>query len=149
MPRESSAPSRATARLVFPATADRPPALPSRIPSAWPWIALETFTSRKSTTTVFARWIRRESYRQWRGTGTAGFSGDGGPATQARLNAPAGLALDATGNIYVADNLNHRIRRVSAPPPPAPVITQVVNGASFLTPIVPNSWATIKGSNLA
>ena len=48
------------------------------------------------------------------GTGTAGFSGDGGAAASARLNAPAGVAVDAAGNVYVADMLNHRIRKVAA-----------------------------------
>ena len=48
------------------------------------------------------------------GTGTAGFSGDGGPAARARLANPAGVASDATGNVYFADAWNHRIRRVDA-----------------------------------
>lgn len=48
------------------------------------------------------------------GTGTAGFSGDGGRATQARLDEPVGLALDRRGNLYVADLGNARIRRVAA-----------------------------------
>jgi uncharacterized protein (TIGR03437 family) len=38
--------------------------------------------------------------------------GDGGPATQARLNRPSGIALDAIGNLYIADRANNRIRRV-------------------------------------
>lgn len=46
------------------------------------------------------------------GTGVEGFSGDGGPATQARLTKPFGLALDSTGNLFIADGFNHRIRRV-------------------------------------
>jgi sugar lactone lactonase YvrE len=41
-----------------------------------------------------------------------GFSGDGGPATNAELNLPAGLAVDAAGNLYIADYDNHRIRKV-------------------------------------
>lgn len=46
------------------------------------------------------------------GTGTAGYSGDGGSATAARLNQVRDVAVDASGNIYIADELNHRIRRV-------------------------------------
>jgi uncharacterized protein (TIGR03437 family) len=46
------------------------------------------------------------------GSGFPGFSGDGGPATLASLNAPAGLALDTQGTLYVADSANHRIRAI-------------------------------------
>src|SRR5271154_2756703 len=45
------------------------------------------------------------------GTGTPGNAGDGGPATQAELAFPAGLALDANGNLFIADSNNNRIRR--------------------------------------
>ena len=48
------------------------------------------------------------------GSGTAGFSGDSGQATSAQLNEPRGLALDAAGNVYIADRANHRIRKVDA-----------------------------------
>jgi uncharacterized protein (TIGR03437 family) len=47
------------------------------------------------------------------GTGRSGFSGDGGPASEARLNQPYGLALDAGGNLFVADLGNARVRRVA------------------------------------
>src|ERR1039458_7327171 len=46
------------------------------------------------------------------GNGSPGFSGDGGAATRASLHAPSGLALDSSGNLYIADEFNHRIRRV-------------------------------------
>ncbi len=46
------------------------------------------------------------------GTGVGGYSGDGGPATQARIQAPRGIALDSSGVLYIADSLNDRIRRV-------------------------------------
>jgi uncharacterized protein (TIGR03437 family) len=47
------------------------------------------------------------------GTGQPGFSGDGGPANAAQLNAPYGLALDSRGNLYIADLGNARVRRVA------------------------------------
>ena len=48
------------------------------------------------------------------GTGTAGYSGDGGAATAARLNSPSGVAVDGAGNLYIADRFNHRIRKVDS-----------------------------------
>src|SRR5262249_20044683 len=50
-----------------------------------------------------------------------GFSGDGGPATDAQLHWPRGLAVDAAGNLFIADHYNHRIRKVS----PEGIITTV------------------------
>ena len=55
------------------------------------------------------------------GTGVAGFSGDDGPATSAQLNSPPGVAVDSVGNLYIADRLNQRIRKVS----PEGIITTV------------------------
>jgi hypothetical protein len=46
------------------------------------------------------------------GNGIAGFSGDGGPATSARLSA-AGVAVDSSGNLFIADSDNHRVRKVT------------------------------------
>jgi sugar lactone lactonase YvrE len=42
-----------------------------------------------------------------------GYSGDGGPAISAQLNQPEGVAVDALGNVYIADSYNNRVRRVS------------------------------------
>ncbi len=46
------------------------------------------------------------------GTSNGGYSGDGGPATSAELYAPTGMAFDDSGNIFVADYGNHRVRKV-------------------------------------
>jgi len=48
------------------------------------------------------------------GSGVQGFAGDGGPATAAELDSPSGLAMDAGGNLYIADTHNHRVREVAA-----------------------------------
>jgi uncharacterized protein (TIGR03437 family) len=47
------------------------------------------------------------------GTGAAGFSGDGGLATEATLNQPSRVAVDTAGNLYIADSLNNRVRKVT------------------------------------
>ena len=48
------------------------------------------------------------------GTGQNGFAGDGGPAIQAQMNQPYGIIIDRAGNIYIADRLNKRVRRIDA-----------------------------------
>jgi len=60
------------------------------------------------------------------GIGVPGFSGDGGPAANAALNRPSGLAVDAAGNVYVADSNNDRIRKISS----MGVISTVAGGGS-------------------
>ena len=49
------------------------------------------------------------------GNGTAGYGGDGGPAIQAQLKYPCGVAVNASGELFIADNVNHRIRKVALP----------------------------------
>jgi uncharacterized protein (TIGR03437 family) len=60
------------------------------------------------------------------GDGRATFAGDGGPAGRASLNHPADVAVDAAGNLYIADQRNHRIRRVS----PEGIITTVAGAGA-------------------
>ena len=47
------------------------------------------------------------------GNNTGGYSGDSGPATSAQLNLPGGIAVDSSGNLYIADGGNHRVRKIS------------------------------------
>jgi trimeric autotransporter adhesin len=74
------------------------------------------------------------------GTGTAGYFGDGGQATSAELNSPQGVAVDASGNIYIADTKNKRIRMFAAnemptsAPSTAPISTPSPSAASTSTP---------------
>ncbi|HYH48103.1 MAG TPA: NHL repeat-containing protein [Acidimicrobiia bacterium] len=60
------------------------------------------------------------------GTGVPGFSGDGGPAIAAQFDGPRSLAGDAAGNLYVADDNNHRVRRIDA----AGVITTIAGNGT-------------------
>lgn len=48
------------------------------------------------------------------GTGIAGFGGDGGPATAAQFSAPLGVTIDPSGNIYITDRGNYRVRKINA-----------------------------------
>ena len=68
------------------------------------------------------------------GTGVDGFSGDGGPATAAQMVEPLGTALDADGNLYIADGSNRRIRRVG---PDGIIRTIAGTGAAPPTPADP------------
>ena len=63
------------------------------------------------------------------GTGATGFSGDGAAATLATLNTPVALAVDAAGNLFIADSMNARVRRVDAG---TGIITTVAGGGAGL-----------------
>ena len=62
------------------------------------------------------------------GTGTTGFSGDGGLATAAQINNPGGIVVDATGNLYIADADNDRIRKVGT----SGIISTIAGGGPTL-----------------
>jgi uncharacterized protein (TIGR03437 family) len=77
--------------------------------------------------------------------GSPGFSGDGGPGTSAQLNQPHGVALDGSGNVYVADSGNMVIRLLS----PVSSSISVVNSASGNgVSITPGEIVTIYGTGL-
>ncbi len=61
------------------------------------------------------------------GNGTFGFSGDGGPAAAALFDSPSGIAMDAVGNLYIADAGNNRVRKVT----PGRVISTVAGNGIF------------------
>jgi uncharacterized protein (TIGR03437 family) len=64
------------------------------------------------------------------GPGNPGYSGDGGPANRARLSGPRAVAVDAAGNVYVADSGNNQVRRID----PQGTITTVDTGNSLSDP---------------
>ena len=85
------------------------------------------------------------------GNGAAGSNGDGGLALQARLFFPTGIAVDSAKNIYIADNQNNRVRKLTfVPQIPAISSGGVVSASAFggFKPIAPGSWIEIYGSNL-
>ncbi len=74
-----------------------------------------TFSQSASVYTTRRLWVyvAQDIITTVAGNGTAGFSGDSGPATSASLDEPLGVAVDGAGNLFIADRGNHRIRKVS------------------------------------
>ena len=87
------------------------------------------------------------------GDGTEGYGGDGGAATVAQLNSPIGMALDGTGNLYIADAGSHRIRRLTPPAMPPPRISAGGVVLATQTPLVsrisPNAIISVFGHEFA
>jgi hypothetical protein len=67
-----------------------------------------------STATFYGQAMTAGNIYTIAGNGKTGFSGDGGPATSAKLNGPSAVAVDATGNVLIADSANNRVRVVAA-----------------------------------
>ncbi len=85
---------------------------------------------------LILQWTASGSLATIAGTGTAGFSGDGGPALAAQLNGPAGIAMGANGVFWIADSGNNRIRSLT----PASLPWQ--------RPRRPSQWSTRPASPL-
>lgn len=76
------------------------------------------------------------------GTGTAGYSGDGGPAINGQLDSPAGICLNAAGDLYIGDLGNNRVRKVSSKLVIPPVVTPSVSIKASATTICTGSLVT-------
>jgi uncharacterized protein (TIGR03437 family) len=91
------------------------------------------------------------------GTGKFGYAGDGGAATSAQFYQPAGVSLDSSSNLYIADTGNSVIRLMKPSGqggtglPPTINSGGVISAANFggFTAVAPGSWIEIYGSNLA
>jgi class 3 adenylate cyclase/sugar lactone lactonase YvrE len=77
------------------------------------------------------------------GVGTSGYSGDGGPGVDAQLSAPRSLAFDGQGNLYIADSLNGRVRRLA---PDGTISTIAGGGLGGIRDGDPARNATLQGS---
>jgi len=89
------------------------------------------------------------------GTGTRGFSGDAGPALQAKLDEPSGIAIASDGAIYIADKQNHRIRKLApgaAVTPPAverPPDIRVLHAATLgAAPLAPGMLISVQATGI-
>jgi sugar lactone lactonase YvrE len=86
------------------------------------------------------------------GRGVFGFAGDGGPATDAQLHSPSGLAVDTSGNVFLADQLNQRVRTFALPGAGArPTMTAPADGSRYrLAPAagapVAFAWTALPGA---
>ena len=81
------------------------------------------------------------------GNGMAGYSGDGGPATSASLNYPFGVAVDASGNLFIADTDNHRIRAVGlAGSPTLSLCNVTTNNSGNYSVIISSPYGSVTSS---
>lgn len=89
------------------------------------------------------------------GTGIEGYSGDGGPSTQAQFMFPEAISVDASGNVYICDSANNVIRQLTPSAavviPGQPTVAGAVSASGFggFPSVAPGSWIEIYGTNLA
>jgi hypothetical protein len=127
---------RAPTAHAKPAAADRRPstrpAIPGIVPQRPGPLALgpngDLYVADEALNEILAR-LPNGQFKVVAGTGRVGFSGDNGPATQAELNGPQGMAVAANGTLYFADTGNSRVRAVS----PDGTITTVAGDGSAAT----------------
>ena len=95
----------------------------------------------------WSQWIRKVSssgiITTIAGNGYPGYSGDGGLATRASLNYPAGIAVDAGGNLFIADSANNRIRRVTFSNPNLILNNVTTNNAGNYQIVITDSYGSI------
>ena len=96
--------------------------------------ARQTSTSPIPATIESAEWITSGTITTIAGTGEPGYSGDGGPASEAQLDSPVAVAVDSLGKLYIADLGNYRIRVLT--PPPDLNFAHFANGASITSDLV-------------
>ncbi|MGA2246022.1 MAG: immunoglobulin domain-containing protein, partial [Verrucomicrobiota bacterium] len=80
------------------------------------------------------------------GDGSPGYSGDGGLANNASLDAPASVTLDGSGNLFIADTDNNRIREVVPGSPTFTLNSVSANDAGDYTVIIANAWGSVTSS---
>jgi uncharacterized protein (TIGR03437 family) len=85
------------------------------------------------------------------GRGSFGDTGDGGPAKNAQLRFPSGITVDASGNVWITDDQNSRVRKLTRDVNTAPSISRVITSTAFggVTEIAPGAWVEIYGSDLS
>ena len=141
MERGPSPPSQASGRAVTAEMAFRRSSPVFTTPQGWRWTARATSTSPIPATTESGGWMERGPSPPSREPGQEETAGDGGPAIEAQLSSPKGVAVDGAGNLYIADTFNHQVRRVD----PEGIITTVT---SFPTVYIPRGVAVDGAGNL-
>ena len=98
------------------------------------------YIADKSTNKIRRIFATTDLVYTYAGTGSSGFSGDGGPASTASLNSPQGVFIDGSNNLYIADAGNNRIRKVDAA---TGMISTVAGGGSSTSDGVAATTASI------